>query len=68
MALPSQKERDKKEAKSMAEEWHLSKEDKMPNLQEKYWANPNAQKGQIARCSYYTNGKERDVHAYEEGN
>lgn len=68
MALPSHKERDKRQAKSLAEGWHHSKENEMPRLEEKYWANPNAQKGQIARCSYYTESKEHDVHVYEEGN
>lgn len=68
MPLQSKKERDRLQSGSTAEGWRHSKENKMPRIQEKYWANPNSQRGEIVRCSYYLDGKEHEVRVYDEGN
>ena len=53
MPLPSKKERDRHQKGSIAEEFHLEKEDAFhPTLEHMYWANPNQSRGHIARCVY----------------
>ena len=39
--------------RSVAEEFHLTNEDgfKPPSLEQRYWSNPNAQRGTIVRCT-----------------
>ena len=66
MPLPSKKERDAHQKGSMAEEFRLSKEAKWqgPTLEQKYWANPNAQKGDMAICSY-ASPMETEIHKHE---
>ena len=40
--------------RSVAEEFDLSKESKFtdPSLEQRYWKNPNAERGEIAMCAY----------------
>lgn len=62
-------EHDKRQAGSVAEHFELSHEAKWnaPSLEQVYWKNPNAQRGDIARCSYHTGGIPEEV-KYTEGN
>lgn len=54
--------------KSVAEEFHLTHEAKYvaPTLEQRYWSNPNSQRGEIARCAYDVGGIRAEVH-YSEG-
>ena len=46
-----EREHVRKSQKPVAEQFHLSKEDKFPDLVREYWSNPNAQKGKVVICS-----------------
>jgi len=61
-------ERDKRQAGSIAEEFHLTHEAKwqVPTLEEIYWKNPNEQKGHISRCLYKDGSYGLEEH-YREG-
>lgn len=53
MPLPSKRERDKHQKGSIAEEFHLEKEDAFkPTLERIYWKDPNQARGHISRCMY----------------
>ena len=53
MPLPSKKERDKHQKGSIAEEFHLEKEDAFkPTLEHVYWSAPNKARGVVTRCAY----------------
>lgn len=53
---------------SVAEEFHLTHEAKFvsPTLEQRYWANPNSQRGEVARCAYDVGGIRAEV-LYSEG-
>lgn len=50
MALKTKQERDRMQKGSIAEEFKLTNEAKFPSLEKEYWANPNRERGSIARC------------------
>jgi hypothetical protein len=54
MARLSKPERDARQAGSVAEEYHLTKEAafEAPTLEKLYWSGPNKPRGEIAMCSY----------------
>lgn len=49
------------------EDYKLTHEAKFthPTLEQKYWANPNAQRGEVARCSYAHGGVHTEVRSSE---
>lgn len=55
--------------RSVAEEFELTHEAKfvLPTLEQRYWANPNSQRGEIARCAYDAGGIRAEI-LYSEGN
>lgn len=54
--------------RSVAEEFHLTHEAKYvhPTLEQRYWAHPNSQRGEVARCAYDVGGLRAEV-LYSEG-
>jgi hypothetical protein len=59
----------KGDKRSVAEEFHLTHEAKFPGptLEQMYWRNPNAERGEIARCIHDAGGIRAEVH-HSEGN
>jgi hypothetical protein len=52
--------------RSVAEEFHLTNEDafKPPSLEQRYWANPNSQRGTMVRCTIAENYLPADPRMY----
>jgi hypothetical protein len=69
MARLPKHERDRLQGHSVAEEFHISQEARYqaPTLEQRYWSNPNSQRGEIARCLYESAGIKAEV-IYSEGN